>query len=334
MPPRISDGERSNRLQTGARIRECRLNAGFTLEHLAKAIGPEFDRRHVKKWEIGAAPISKSLLEEIATALRVPTCILTYVPSGDLPPRARLLAFSGDGPLSTVQRRQAESILTSAVREAHAVRFLAKGLRRFRYPVTFKQNTPFSAHFAESMAKQVRRRWGLGNAPIADVTHTLEKHGVTIAVKPKSHPPVVIAGTLSGWPTICWWGTAPRTPEEWMHYRLRLLTAALRTMALGRGLPPQSADQQARLVARSLLLPLDQIPSYYSHRNIVTAESILVFSRWHGIPIADAIAQLIEAKIATPALVRRLSRQIMQMPDIGDLREIPAFLRILQRPPG
>jgi transcriptional regulator with XRE-family HTH domain len=63
------------------RIREFRIERGWTLEQLAKAVGPEYQRQNAYVWETRADGIGANLLGKIADALGVTVSMLYEISS-------------------------------------------------------------------------------------------------------------------------------------------------------------------------------------------------------------------------------------------------------------
>lgn len=277
-----------------------RLSAGLSMDAFAEKVSAHrcdtgIDRRYVMKWEAGDAPLSEELLGSIGTVLGVDSWTMTYLPEPVLPARARLLCFSSDTELNRFDVQHAQALLMNAVRLSVEKRFAALRIRHFYHPVAFKSAADISAKWADDVAATIRRRWALGSAPVADMAQTLEEQHVTVSINESTgRSPVVVAAFLAKWPVVCWWGRSPATTTDRCSFRLRILEATLRTMALSRGLSDEQAEGQSAIVARALLLPHGRILYHFGGRNTVTPENVRALSGRYGLPIAETITRLVE----------------------------------------
>ena len=83
-------------INIGARLRSIRLEAGFTQESLARAMGRRFAA--VAAWEAGEAELGAT---ELTTLVRVLGCDLHFVLTGSRPPRGKYQTL--DHPLVRIQ---------------------------------------------------------------------------------------------------------------------------------------------------------------------------------------------------------------------------------------
>ncbi|WP_263167409.1 helix-turn-helix domain-containing protein [Streptomyces sp. SCSIO ZS0520] len=176
-------------MTTASRLVLARKRRGLTVTRLAQMAG--LTPRRLSDFENGRAAPSPSSMEALATALEFPSSFFTADEVAEL--TVGSVSFRALSKMTASQR----DIALSSGR-------LARGLQdwigaRFRLPVPdIPSLTSFSRlgldedqipHpgesagtdcAAEEAASLVRARWGLGNAPIANVVHLLEAHGVRV----------------------------------------------------------------------------------------------------------------------------------------------------------
>lgn len=337
MPAPLDRKEQVRRIRLGGRIKESRLLMGLTLHELACRVAagpnaPTVDRRHVEKWETGKSPLPDDLLRRIGDALGVEAWQFVNLPEPILSPHSRFVAFSSDGPVNRDEMQRGKAAMMAAVRTSIEERYASRRVRRFASPVVFKTKQGLDQSMVETMAQKIRSRWELGTAPICDVVQTLEERQVTVIVESISNrPPRVLAGAYGGWPVVLWSGPAADTIVERQNLRLRILSAALRTMALMRGLSAKDAEDQASRVARAVLLPANRIGLHFGGRITVTAQNVVVLSNRHGLPAETAVLRMVETG-AIPAPVGEQLMQSLGVTEIAHHREKPLGASILPPP--
>ncbi|WP_298406244.1 helix-turn-helix transcriptional regulator [uncultured Chloroflexus sp.] len=156
------------------RLRQLRLARGMTLDDLAQATGRIVTRQAISKYEHGQAQPSPTVLHHLAMALGVRTTDLLNSHEAQI----ELIAHRKRASLGKRQHEQMEALAQEALRDRLYLQELIGepaqlALPLFEYPVT-------SLDDAETAATDLRARWGLGSAPIADLTDTLEEHGLHV----------------------------------------------------------------------------------------------------------------------------------------------------------
>ena len=336
MPAPLDPKEQTRRIRLGGRIKEYRLLAGLTLDELASRVAApgalSFNRRHVEKWETGKAPLSDDLLRRIGAALGVDAWDFSCLSEAVLPLGSSIVAKSTDGPVDRYEMQVGHGVMKQAVRALVERLYASRRGRRFTPPVVFKPSSALEPRSIEAMADKIRHRWELGTAPIADVVQTIEERQVTVIVKTAPNmSPRVLAGAYGGWPVVFWSGPTSDTTVEQQHFRLRILSAALRTMALMRGLSANDAEDQAGRVARAVLLPANRIGFHFGGRISVTAENVLALSSRYGLPADMTVRRMVETG-AVPAHVGELLMQSLGVTEIAHHREKPLGASILPPP--
>jgi hypothetical protein len=292
---------------------------------------PMFNRRHVEKWESGRAPLPEDLLARIGTALGAEISMLNSPPEIVLPLRSRLVAFSTDGAVTRFENQMGKSAMLRAVRDRLAQLASSRGFQQFVPPIVFKSSTIQDQTVIEAMATKLRRRWDLGISPIADVVQTLEERQVTMLVEPNAQQARLFAGAIGGWPVVYWCGPTPVTDPERQDFRLRVMSAALRTMALMRGLPADDARENSSRVARAVLLPAERIGFHFGGRISVTAENVLALAYRYGLPAEETVLRMVETG-AVPAHVGELLMRSLGGAEFDYCREQPLGAAILPPP--
>lgn len=319
MPAKLSDQEASRRREIGAQIRYYRQTAGFSLDELARQVndacegGAKYDRRHAMKWEIGEAPLSDALINIIARILGANTWFVEVATSPQIPSRSRLIHGSADRNLTHELSRQLCAITGYEIRSWINFTYRAKRGYKFRHPFVF-HDVDINADVVEKIAGKIRENWDLGLAPVADVVQILEDNCVVFVQRDGDvvdvRDSVVYSGMLAGWPGVCWWGPQPKTPSESGHFRERVLSAALRAIAL-RDVPLAAASNQAHRVAAALLLPRFGMSRYLGGIcNSVTVDNVRALAGRYGLPIRQVIERLVETGIVRDSEGQGLRRAI------------------------
>ncbi|WP_410074600.1 helix-turn-helix domain-containing protein [Anaerostipes sp.] len=163
-----------------SRIKQARVSRGYSMADLGNLVG--VSRQAISKYEIGTYTPTEAVLSRIASVLRYEISFFRKpLPSDAASP-------------STVffrSRRSTTKKSKEAAKEKIAIfQEIDKYLRQF---VSFpKVNLPtIDYHFTyeqlniqqiEEFAIAVRNNWGLGNAPIVNLTNVFQKNGIMISV--------------------------------------------------------------------------------------------------------------------------------------------------------
>ena len=163
-----------------SRIKQARVSRGYSMADLGNLVG--VSRQAISKYEIGTYTPTEAVLSRIASVLRYEISFFRKpLPSDAASP-------------STVffrSRRSTTKKSKEAAKEKIAIfQEIDKYLRQF---VSFpKVNLPtIDYHFTyeqlniqqiEEFAMAVRNNWGLGNAPIVNLTNVFQKNGIMISV--------------------------------------------------------------------------------------------------------------------------------------------------------
>ncbi|MCU1624253.1 MAG: Zn-dependent peptidase ImmA, family [Frankiales bacterium] len=153
---------------TNTRITLARHRRGLTITQLATDIGVA--RQTLAAWEVGdQVPTDLNLLH-LAASLQFPP---SFFSASDIEPV----------PVGAVSFR-ALSKMTATTRDialaAGRISLLINEWFEGRYRLPGPDVPTLGRQSPEQAADVVRQRWGLGNAPIGNLTHVLESHGVRI----------------------------------------------------------------------------------------------------------------------------------------------------------
>lgn len=150
-------------------IRILRVNFGWSLSDLAKKLGNVVSRQALHKYETGEAKPSPSVLLRLAEVFWVKPLELTEGPDFTI----AILAF---------RKRQR---LTSKEEKLIREQFVNETQRRIVVIARCDGHLPQGADLGnydgetpELAAENLREKWGLGEAPITNLTACLEDHGI------------------------------------------------------------------------------------------------------------------------------------------------------------
>jgi Zn-dependent peptidase ImmA (M78 family) len=153
---------------TPSRLTLARKRRGMTLSRLEEVTG--LTTRSLSAYEKGHQRPSPRHVEVLARALAIPIAFLTASEVDEIPIDA--ISFRALSKMTASQRDTARS----AVRIAIMINDWIE--ERFRLPELDLPTLP--GRSPESAAERVRGRWGLGEAPIPNMIHVLEAHGVRV----------------------------------------------------------------------------------------------------------------------------------------------------------
>jgi Zn-dependent peptidase ImmA (M78 family)/DNA-binding XRE family transcriptional regulator len=157
----------------GARLRQIRLARGYVLEDLASAMGGIVTKQALSKYEMGKAQPSQVVLNTLATALHVKAATLSSEPAI----RFEFHGFRKKANFGAREQERVKSEVMQLLEDRVKVQSLCDQTTRLppvrQFPVT-------SLDAVEEAAETLRDEWQLGQAPLANVTNTLEEHRVHV----------------------------------------------------------------------------------------------------------------------------------------------------------
>jgi Zn-dependent peptidase ImmA (M78 family)/transcriptional regulator with XRE-family HTH domain len=226
---------------TPSRITLARERRGFSASALAKLVGVA--RQTVAAWESGTQEPTPANMESLRAVLAFP---VSFFEAPDVEPV----------PIGTVSFR-AMSKMTASTRDvalaSGRVALLINEWLDQRYRLPPLDLPTLGLQKPSQAAEVVRHRWGLGNAPIANMTHLLESKGVRVfSLPPESR-------TLDAF-SLWWFGTpiillaqgktAERRRFDLAHELGHLVLHSEREAFQG-----QRAEDDANAFASSFLMP-------------------------------------------------------------------------------
>lgn len=153
---------------TPSRLTLARQRRGLTLVALARAI--DVTPRTIARWESGAAQPQAEALARLASVLHFPASFFGALDADDLTEAA--VSFRALSKTPATKRGAAISAGRLAIELSRWVD------SHFRLPQADVPTLP--GYPPETAAEVVRTRWGLGTAPIPNLVHLLESHGVRV----------------------------------------------------------------------------------------------------------------------------------------------------------
>jgi Zn-dependent peptidase ImmA (M78 family)/transcriptional regulator with XRE-family HTH domain len=146
----------------------------MTQQDLADATGGLVTKQSVSKYERNRSQPSPAVLRKLAEAFGVKTADLFREP----PARIAFEAYRKFARLGKRKQEEIESRIRERLEERLRVQDLLGELRGTDIPAkTWKVSLPEDA---EAAAEELRRKWALGQAPIASITDVLEEHRIHV----------------------------------------------------------------------------------------------------------------------------------------------------------
>jgi Zn-dependent peptidase ImmA (M78 family)/transcriptional regulator with XRE-family HTH domain len=151
-----------------SRLKVARHRRGWSVVELAERCG--VSARSLGDYERGTSQPEASTLEDVARALDFPIDFFSGPELEDLP--AASASFRA---MSRLSARQRNAALASAMLANEFSQWLS---RRYELPTTALDD--YAGMGAEACASVFRRTAGLGERPVRNVVHLLERHGVRV----------------------------------------------------------------------------------------------------------------------------------------------------------
>lgn len=155
---------------TPSRLRLARQRRGLTVRKLAAQL--EIPERNLSHYETGSATPPAELIERFAEALDVQPCFFELDDVETVPVEA--VSFRA---LSKMSARQRDAAIAAGF---YALEVDAWISARFRRPAPDVPTLDHPPRHPEAAAREVRARWGLGEAPAPNMVHLVEAHGVRV----------------------------------------------------------------------------------------------------------------------------------------------------------
>ncbi len=155
---------------TPSRLRLARQRRGLTARKLALAI--DIPERNLSHYENGNAVPPQDVLERLAGALDVEVGFFAQDDVEEIPVEA--VSFRA---LSKMSARQRDSAIAAGTIAVELDNWISA---RFRRPEADVPTLDHPKRTPEAAAREVRARWGMGEAPAPNMVHLLEAHGVRV----------------------------------------------------------------------------------------------------------------------------------------------------------
>lgn len=161
------------------RIREARLARGMTTIDLATSVG--VTRQAISKYELGIAEPSSTVLNDVANSLNMP---LSYFHKPLSAPANQGTVFFRSLKTNAARAKDVLSVkIQWAAQLAHILSediiFPEADLPSL--PEKYAQVIEFTYDDIEEITLFLRRYWGLGTAPVTNMSRLLESHGIIVA---------------------------------------------------------------------------------------------------------------------------------------------------------
>lgn len=158
------------------RLKQARKLRGFSLQELADAMG-DITKQALSKFENGSAVPNSTRLIQMAGVLGVSPEYFFRTGTVELETvEFRKLASFGKTKQETVKEQVREHL----ERYLAVEQLLAVDGSAGKNPPWKKRIPVNSAEEAEKAAEEIRKRWKLGEAPIANLTETMEENGIKV----------------------------------------------------------------------------------------------------------------------------------------------------------
>ena len=155
----------------GDRLKQLRLARGLSLDGLVEAMGSTVSKQSLSKYERGLSAPSEGVLASLSEALGIAHERLLA------PSAVELVAFRKTTKLSQAETERIEELIRFALEERGRVETLIGHAPPDLPHGCFHVE---NAAAAEQAAGLLRRQWGLGTGPIANVVAVLEQHGIHV----------------------------------------------------------------------------------------------------------------------------------------------------------
>lgn len=151
-----------------SRLKQLRLARGFTLDALAEKMGGVVTKQALSKYEKGAASPTPVVLTRLAEAL----CIKSAELFRETTVKIEMVAYRKRAALLKRDQETIESFVKESLEERIRLQSLFQGQAKLNLPV--KKFRVARLEDAEKAAEALRKKWNLGEAPIANVIALLE----------------------------------------------------------------------------------------------------------------------------------------------------------------
>ena len=150
------------------RLKQLRLARGLTLDGLAEKMGGAVTKQALSKYEKGTTSPSPAVLTKLAEAL----CVKAAELFRESAVKIKLVAYRKQAALLKRDQEAIESFVRESLEERIRLQSFVQEQGRLNLPV--KKFRVERLEDAEKAAEALRKKWNLGEAPIANVVALLE----------------------------------------------------------------------------------------------------------------------------------------------------------------
>ena len=164
-----------------SRIKNLRINLGWSLGDLAARLEGAVTRQALNKYEIGLMSPSPTVMVKIANALGVKPLDLTMGEQDQI----SVKAFRKRQGLTAKDEKSIREQFVSQTRKYAEVRRkcgFPSGEKCVLPTVSTRVADANSVGFVENFTVQLREQWGLGSAPINNLSSAIEDHGIFVII--------------------------------------------------------------------------------------------------------------------------------------------------------
>lgn len=242
---------------TPSRLRLARQRRGLTVRALATQL--EIPERNLSHYETGTATPPEGLVNRLAEALDVQPVFFSMDDVETVPVEA--ISFRA---LSKMSARQRDAAIAAGFYALEVDTWISA---RFRRPAPDVPTLDHPARNPEAAAREVRARWGMGEAPAPNMVHLLEAHGVRV------YSLATDCSSVDAYST--WWRALPYVFLNTMKSRERGRFDAAHELGhlvmhgADRAVHGPEAERQANQFASAFLMPAaDVLPRGLRHATI------------------------------------------------------------------
>ncbi|MFB3784853.1 MAG: helix-turn-helix domain-containing protein [bacterium] len=274
----------------GQRLKMARKKAGFSLQDLSKRMSPAVSAQAISKYESGKMMPSSSALVSLGRALNTS---LDFLMGGQI---AELegVEFRKHSATSVQDRARAEAIVTEKIEDYLSIEDIL-GFEAPADPFGNLRSTDLkSLEDVEDKAKELRKKWKLGNDPIPSMTGLLEEKGIKVieADLPERFDGLTCKVKRSGGnPDIEVVVVSSRTNVE--RKRFNLAHELAHRIIQNTRIPKAKPEKAMHRFGAAFLVPAEHLYSEVGqNRNGITWHELIRLKRFYGISAAAMLIRL------------------------------------------
>lgn len=309
----------------GEKLKRLRLARGMSLDDLAAAMGGVVTKQAISKYELGKSQPSPRVQIGLAEALSIKASYFWKKPEI----KCELIAYRKKSHLPRKEQDRIEQLVCHLLEERVCLQSLLNEEDSCSVPVRFFPVKNYEE--IEEAAEDLRKDWGLGKDPIADVTAVLEDHCIhVIEVKASKDFDGISAIARAGSKKVVAAAVVTRADGDGERMRLNL-THELGHLSL---LPQRGIDEEkaAFRFGSAFLAPRELILHAIGRsRSFIDMRELLILKKRLGMSVQASIHRLHDLNIINSTHYKRwwidLSRLGWRTREPGELpRERPQWL--------